>query len=578
MMGQPKIVRRAVVDDGNLPAEWPAVIRRVLGSRGIHELAEIDISLAGLYPATSLGGIEVAVDLIEACLQTDRRILVIGDFDADGATSTAVAIRALTSMGASNVGYLVPNRFEFGYGLTPEIVALAAEQKPELIITVDNGVSSLEGVAAAQAAGIKVLITDHHLPGKALPSAEAIVNPNLGNDAFPSKNLAGVGVIFYVMGALRARLRARGWFQTRGLVEPKLADLLDLVALGTVADVVALDHNNRRLVGQGLARIRAGRCQPGIAALLDVAGRERAHLTTSDLGFAIGPRLNAAGRLADMSLGIECLLSDNPAQCAAIADELDRLNRERREIEGEMRDHAFELIEGVLPEVAGSELPAAFCVFHEDWHQGVIGIVAARVKDRVHRPVIAFACADDGSLKGSARSIPGLHIRDVLDAVATRNPGLITRFGGHAMAAGLTLARDHYEEFERAFADAVASRLDAETKDKHIASDGELGPKDFNLKLARELAEAAPWGQGFPEPRFDGWFDIEDRRVVGGSHGRLVLRAEGHHDTVAAIAFGASTQTWFTQASRIRAVYKLDINNYRGIETLQLVVDHAEPA
>jgi single-stranded-DNA-specific exonuclease len=578
MISQPRIERRVVADESGLPPELPSVIRRVLASRGIADLAQIDTSLRGLHPATALGGLEAAVDLIEYCLRHDEPILIIGDFDADGATSTALAVRALRAMGAATVDYLVPNRFEFGYGLTPEIVALAADRRPALIITVDNGVSSIEGVAAAQAAGIKVVITDHHLPGRTLPAADAMVNPNLVDDAFPSKNLAGVGVIFYVMSALRARLREGGWFQSQHLTEPRMAELLDLVALGTVADVVVMDANNRRLVGQGLARIRAGRCNSGISALIDISGRQREQLTTSDLGFALGPRLNAAGRLADMSLGIECLISDRNEHCAVIAEQLDKLNRERRDIEAEMRDHAFDLIDGALPDTENAELPAAFCVHHEQWHQGVIGIVAARVKDRFHRPVIAFASVDGGTLKGSARSIPGIHIRDVLDAVASRNPGLISRFGGHAMAAGLTLPAEQYSDFMRAFVNVVGEYLDAETRDKKIASDGELASSDFNLDLARELAHLAPWGQGFPEPRFDGVFKIEDRRVVGGTHAKLVLSAEGHHETVAAIAFGAAVQPWFADAESIRAVFKLDINNYRGIDTLQLVIDHAEPA
>ncbi|MGE0483179.1 MAG: single-stranded-DNA-specific exonuclease RecJ [Gammaproteobacteria bacterium] len=576
MIAAPRIVRRAVADDTALSARWHPVTRRVLAARGIADEQALDSALAGLHAPELLGGLERASELVAATMAAGGRILVVGDFDADGATSTALAVRALRAMGAPDTDFLVPNRFEYGYGLTPEIVELAATRAPALIITVDNGVSSVAGVAAAQSRGIRVLVTDHHLPGADLPAADAMVNPNLPGDAFPSKALAGVGVIFYVMTALRARLRESGWFAARGLAEPRLADLLDLVALGTVADVVPLDHNNRRLVAQGLARIRAGRCQPGIAALVDAAGRRRARLVASDLGFALGPRLNAAGRLADMSVGIECLLSDDPHRCAAIADELNRLNQERREIEQEMRDHAFELIEAALP-ADHAALPAAFCLYHEDWHQGVVGIVAARVKDRFHRPAIAFARGEGDELKGSARSIGGVHVRDVLDLVATRNPGLVSRFGGHAMAAGLSLPAAHLDEFERAFVDTVDAQLDPALRHKALESDGELAADEFNLDLARELAEVAPWGQGFPEPRFDGAFDVVDRRVVGRRHARLVLRPPGTADTVAAIAFGAADEPWYRGAARIHAYYKLDVNDYGGIDTLQLVVDHVRP-
>ena len=573
---RPRIVRREVPAHDALPPALHAVTRRVLAARGVLEPGPLDTSLTGLLPADTLGGMSQAVALIADVMQAGGRILVIGDFDADGATSTALAMRALRAFGAPDVGYLVPNRFEYGYGLTPEIVALAAREQPALIVTVDNGMSSVEGVLAAQAAGIRVVITDHHLPGARLPAADAIVNPNLTNDAFASKSLAGVGVIFYVMMALRAHLRAQGWFSARAVAEPNLAVLLDLVALGTVADVVPLDHNNRRLVAQGLARIRAGQCQPGISALIAAAGRNRARLTASDLGFAIGPRLNAAGRLADMALGIECLQCDDPQRCAAMAEQLDTLNRERRDIEETMRDTAFDLIESGLEQAARAEFPAAFCVYHEAWHQGVVGIVAARIKDRFHRPAIAFARGDGSTLKGSARSIPGLHIRDALDSVAAGHPGLLSRFGGHAMAAGLSLEHAHLPAFSAAFEHEVGVRLGAEALDRHLATDGELASSDFTLALARELAQVAPWGQGFPEPRFVGRFRIEDRRIVGTSHARLVLRQVDGGDTLAAIAFGAAGEGWFKDASAIRAVYKLDINDYGGLETLQLVIDYAE--
>ena len=576
MMLKPRVVERERPREHTLPGELHAVTQRVLTARGITDGQALDTSLKGLAPADKLGAIDAAAELIEAVMVSNERILVIGDFDADGATSTAVALRALSAMGAPNVAYLVPNRFEYGYGLTPEIVALAATQSPALIITVDNGISSVEGVASAQQNGIRVLITDHHLPGRVLPQADAIVNPNLPGDRFASKCLAGVGVIFYVMTAVRARLRNSGWFDKSGLAEPNLAELLDLVALGTVADVVPLDHNNRRLVAQGLARIRAGRCQPGITALIDASGRSRARITASDLAFALGPRLNAAGRMSDMSVGIECLITEDTHRCAAIADELNQLNRERRAVEGTMRDQAFASIEKTILPKAGDALPVAFCIFQDDWHQGVVGIVASRIKDHFHRPAIAFAPVDDATIKGSARSIPGLHIRDTLDAVATANPGLLTRFGGHAMAAGLSLERDAFDQFQSAFIAEVASRLEDDALDRVIATDGELKSDEFSMDLARELAMVIPWGQGIPEPRFAGHFRIEDRRIVGGSHARLVLKPASGGDTVAAIAFGAAGETWYADAKDIAAVYKLDINDYRGIESLQLVIDYAE--
>lgn len=575
MNTRPRIIEREHPPAPALPSALHPVTRRVLAARGVLEPAALDTSLAGLAKPTGLDGLTCAAARIAAALTGGERMLVIGDFDADGATSTALALRAMRAMGAAAADFLVPNRFEYGYGLTPEIVDLAAASAPALIITVDNGIASVEGVARAAAHGIDVVITDHHLPGARLPAAAAIVNPNLPGDAFPSKHLAGVGVIFYVMSALRARLRELGWFDEQRIEPPNLARLLDLVALGTVADVVRLDQNNRRLVAQGIERIRAGQCQPGVAALADAAGRDRTRLSAGDLAFALGPRLNAAGRLADMSVGIECLLSDDPARCAAIAGELDRLNRERREIEGEMRDQAFAAIESELRRWSEDALPSAFCVFDESWHPGVVGIVAARIKERFHRPAIAFAPGDGGMLKGSARSIPGLHVRDALDAVASANPGLLDRFGGHAMAAGLSIERERFSEFARAFQAAVEARVEREALEQVIATDGALAEDEFDLGLARELAAVAPWGQGFPEPRFAGLFRIADRRVVGGDHARLVLETDGG-TVVHAIAFGAARQPWFIDAERVLAVYKLDVNAWRGAETLQLVVDYAE--
>ncbi|MBI3899921.1 MAG: single-stranded-DNA-specific exonuclease RecJ [Gammaproteobacteria bacterium] len=500
-------------------------------------------------------------------------IFYVQNFDADGATSCALVVRALREMGAAHVSYVVPNRFEYGYGLTPEIVALAAQHEPNLIITVDNGISSVDGVRAARDRGIRVLVTDHHLPGAVLPAADAIVNPNQPGCDFPSKNLAGVGVAFYVMAALRSQLRARGWFSERNLPEPNLARWLDLVALGTVADVVPLDHNNRILVAQGLARIQAGRVSAGIRAIATVAGRVCERLSATDLGFCIAPRLNAAGRLTDMSLGIECLLTDDPAAAATMAARLDELNRERRSIEAEMQEQALAAVRSL--HLQSASIPRGLCLFDESWHQGVVGLVAARVKEKFHRPVIAFARGTDGDIKGSARSVPGLHIRDALDAVATRHPQLLRKFGGHAMAAGLTLAQGAFDEFARAFDEEVSRWLSDDDLCGKIISDGELTPAELTLQLAELVRAGGPWGSGFPEPVFDGVFDLLDRRVVGGKHLKCKLRPAAGARPLDAILFNANT----TDApDRVRAAYRLDVNEYQGNRSLQLVVEHLEPA
>lgn len=565
----PRIERRRAADitlDGVHP-----VLSRVFAARGVRSPADVDHSLNGLLRTDALGGLDRATALLMAALRGDRRIVIVADFDADGATSCAVAVRGLHACGARHVDYVVPNRFEYGYGLTPPIVELARERGADLIVTVDNGISSVEGVAAAKAAGMSVLITDHHLPGASLPAADAIVNPNVPGDGFPSKSLAGVGVIFYVLLALRARLRAADWFAAEGLREPNLAELLDLVALGTVADVVPLDANNRRLVAQGLARIRAGRACAGINALLKVAGRDFSRVLASDLGFAVGPRLNAAGRLADMSLGIECLLSDDPLACARIAGELDALNRERRSIERDMREQAFEQVLQQLPD--DGALPHGLCVFDPTWHQGVVGIVAGRLKEQYHRPTIAFAVAGADELKGSGRSIPGVHIRDMLDLVAAQHPGLLSRFGGHAMAAGLSLRAADYPRFAAAFDDTVARSVSPETLTQVLYTDGALEPVDLTLELARLLSAAAPWGQAFPEPLFDGEFAVTRRRIVGTDHLRLDLRYGG--TPFEAIAFNAAEAQW-ADAATIRAAYRLSVNEWQGVERLQLVIEHAE--
>lgn len=573
---QRPIVRRAVPEHYHeLLSALPPLAARICASRGVAHLDELQHTLDRLPPFTQLRGIEAATNLLAQTLEQRQRILVVGDFDADGATSTALALRALRMMGAEQVDFLVPNRFEYGYGLTPEIVAVAVERQPDLIVTVDNGISSLDGVAAARARGIKVLVTDHHLPAAELPLADAIVNPNQPGDEFPSKVLAGVGVIFYVMLALRSRLRQDGWFTRRNMEEPNLAQLLDLVALGTVADVVPLDQVNRILVAQGLARMRSGKLSPGLLALLEVAGRQTARLVAADLGFAIGPRLNAAGRMDDMSLGIRCLLSESLNTAHPLAQTLDQLNQERRGVEDEMKEQALaELRRMHLEESA--ELPVGLCLYDPSWHQGVVGILASRIKDRLHRPVIVFTDSGSGEIKGSARSVPGLHIRDALDAVAAQHPGLLVKFGGHAMAAGLTLRRDALEAFRAAFDNEVQRQLGPQPPAHELFSDGDLAPEEATLEAAEILRFLTPWGQGFPEPLFDGVFDIVQQRVVGEKHIKLLLRWAGHATTVDAIAFHADLAQWQGATGQIRLAYRLDVNEFRDRRTVQLIVEYME--
>ena len=607
------LCRRPLPEGGDdLPSNLHPVLRRVYRARQVRTATELDCTLDRLLPPTQLLGMEQAVTLLERALRAQRRILVVADFDADGATSCGVVVRALKLMGAQNVDYLVPNRFEYGYGLTLEIVALAAQKNPDLLVTVDNGISSVEGVRAARDHCMQVLITDHHLPGAVLPEADAIVNPNQPGDNFPSKHLAGVGVAFYLMLALRTQLRLAGWFGG-DRAEPNLANLLDLVALGTVADVVPLDANNRILVAQGLARLNAGEHPvpeanapsamgtaagvndatlgalppspralrhgsrrlgtPGVRALLAVAGRAPGRITATDLGFLAGPRLNAAGRLADMSLGIACLLTDDPSEAQRMAHELDTLNRERRSIEAGMQTQALAAVENLKLDATG--LPRGLCLYDKSWHQGVIGLVASRIKERVHRPVIAFAPANDTELKGSARSVPGLHIRDALDNIAARQPQLLSKFGGHAMAAGLSLARDQFEAFARAFDEEVGRWLSDDDLRGRLYTDGELAAEDFSLNLAETLRAGGPWGQGFPEPLFDGCFEVLDRRIVGEKHLKLTLRT-GNSKPISAIAFHAAETP--SDWTRIRAAYRLDVNEYQGNRSLQLVLEHLESA
>jgi single-stranded-DNA-specific exonuclease len=538
------------------------VLARVFAARGVRSLVELDLELGKLPSWRALKGIDAAAARLAIAIERHERLIIVADYDADGATACAVGVRGLRAMGA-RVDFLVPNRFEFGYGLTPEIVALAAEREPAMIITVDNGIASVEGVAAARARGIDVLITDHHLPGAELPATELIVNPNQPGCTFPSKHLAGVGVMFYVLTALRALLRERGRFAGSG--EPNLASLLDLVALGTVADVVQLDHVNRILVGQGLQRIRAGRSQPGLRALFAAAGRDPARATAYDLGFVVGPRLNAAGRLADMSVGIACLLAEDETSAVPFAAELDRLNHERREVEATMHEEA---LAGLDETIVGDRY--TLCVYRPEWHQGVVGIIASRLKERFHRPAIVFARAEDGELRGSGRAIAGFHLRDALDLVAKRAPGTIARFGGHAFAAGLSLAEAALPRFSAEFERVAREWLSPAALQQTVETDGELDPGELTLGFAQEVA-AHVWGQGFPLPVFDGEFKVLDQRRLGDKHSKLVLMATGRR--LDAIAFNEPGP----MPARIRAVYRPEVNDYQGLSSLQLILERWEP-
>jgi single-stranded-DNA-specific exonuclease len=555
-----------VVQRGEFGSGLHPVLRRVYAARGIESDADLDLSLERLVPVSSLAGVQEAAQLLTA--HRGGRVLIVGDFDADGATSTALMVRALRALGFAHVDFLVPNRFQFGYGLTPGIVELAGTRDPSLIVTVDNGVSSILGVEAARARGIPVLITDHHLPGAHLPRAEVIVNPNMAGSRFGSPALAGVGVAFYVCAAL-----ARHLGSPAGV---RVADWLDLVAVGTVADVVPLDHNNRILVSQGLKRIRAGRCVAGLRALLASAGREASSISAADLGFSVGPRLNAAGRLDDMSIGIACLLADGEAQAAGLAEGLSRLNHERREIEQRMQEEALLLADEQRVLQVGE---SALCLFDEHWHQGVVGLVAGRVKDRMHRPVIAFARADDDTLRGSARSIPGIHIRDVLDGVAARHPELIEKFGGHAMAAGLSIKESQLAAFRSAFSQEVAARASEEILTGVIYSDGALSAAEMCLDTAQALRNAGPWGQGFPEPVFDGAFRVLETRVVGEKHLKLQLAGDAPRQVgsggLEAIAFGfLEDRAVPPVGATVALAYRLEVNEFRGSARLQLNCQH----
>ncbi len=576
------IIRRASPQNESiLPDNLHPVLRRIYNNRNIFQEKQLDKSINNLLPFNKLSQIENAAQVIYEHLVQSNKIVIIGDFDADGATSTAVAVKCLKMFGAYSIEFLVPNRFKYGYGLTPEIVK-EAEQifSPKLIITVDNGISSIEGVNTANALDIDVVVTDHHLAGQELPNAKAIVNPNQPDDQFDSKNLAGVGVIFYVMLALRSLLREKNWFAVNNIKEPNFSSVLDIVALGTIADVVPLDLNNRILVNQGLKRIRAGHACPGIQALIKVSNRTAKNLIASDMGFCLGPRLNAAGRLEDMSVGINCLLSESIEQAREYATQLDDLNRTRREIEGQMQQEALSSLKEL--HLDDTTIPMGMCLYDPHWHQGVIGILASRIKDKFHRPVIVFADNEDDEIKGSARSIPHLHIRDILDSIATKHPSIIHKFGGHAMAAGLSIAKSNLEKFQECFNREVEEVVKPEYLDQVIYSDGEISEQEFSLELASLIQQAEPWGQEFPEPVFDGKFKLIQQRIVGEKHLKLKLRPESGNQEFDAIAFNTISHednvSPFNVGDRINAVFKLDINNFRGQTSLQLMIEYLEPA
>lgn len=565
----------------NLPDSMHPVLQRVYAARNIQSINDLDYSLASLLPFNSLKNIDNAVLLLKEALEEKNRILIVADFDADGATSCALAIRGLSMMGCENIVYVVPNRFEYGYGLTPEIVDVALGYKPDLLITVDNGISSIDGVKRAKENGVKVLITDHHLPAEVLPEADAIVNPQLIGDEFPSKNLAGVGVVFYILLALRAYLKEVDWFEKKNLTVPNLARLLDIVALGTVADVVPLDKNNRTMVAHGLKLIKQNKSIPGITEILKQSGRSLSTLSASDLGFSVAPKLNAAGRLTDMTLGIECLLSDDLEKVKEITNQLIDLNKERRQIQEEMHDQAMQVLDNFIQK-SSEEIPKGLCLYDSDWHQGVIGILAAKVKENFHRPVIAFAKESDKEqgniiIKGSARSINGLHIRDLLEEITRRHPGLVLTFGGHAMAAGLTIKESDFNNFSSIFNETLNDFIALENMQDEYLTDGELSSQDLSMTLAHEIQHAGPWGQQFPEPVFEGHFKVMDRRVVGENHLKLRLQVDGNNRIFDAIAFNLTDEHWPLNTEEIHSVYRLGINEFRGNRQMQLFIEHISP-
>ncbi|WP_218048065.1 single-stranded-DNA-specific exonuclease RecJ [Proteus mirabilis] len=569
-------LRRRVAKATALPESLDPLLRQIYANRGITSETQLERSLKGLLHYQDLNGIDVAISLLVEALKLQSRIVIVGDFDADGATSTALAIKALRQMGFQQVSYHIPNRFDDGYGLSPQVVHDVAKKGVDLIITVDNGISSFEGVDVAHEYGIRVLVTDHHLPGHSLPQADAIINPNLADCAFLSKSLAGVGVTFYLMTALRAELEKQGWFTTQGLARPNMADYLDLVALGTVADVVPLDENNRIFVYEGLRRIRAGRCCAGIKALTEVSRKTLSQLVSSDLGFALGPRLNAAGRLDDMSVGVALLLTNDIGVAREIANELDGLNQTRREIEAGMQEEASTIFRQFI--TTQDDLPNGLAIYHPQWHQGVVGILASRIKEKLHRPVIAFAPSGDGLLKGSGRSIHGVHLRDALERLNTLNPGLMVKFGGHAMAAGLSLEEEKFPLFQRHFSALMAELVSAEQLQGVILTDGELSDCQLSLPIAEMLREAGPWGQAFPEPLFDGKFTLLQQRIVGSKHLKMMLQPINSHVMIDAIAFNVDVNIWPDNSIKtVELAYRLDVNEFRGQRNAQLLVEHIWP-
>ncbi len=572
------IVRRKAVSDlsavnESTPAFLHPLLQRIFENRNIENLDAVENSLSRLLPPDNLKGIEKACELLIEAIDRDQSILIVGDYDTDGATATTVAILGLQLLGAKNVSYLVPNRFDFGYGLSPGIARVAIDRHPDLLITVDNGISSIEGVQLLRDAGVEVIVTDHHLAGTGLPFASAIVNPNQPQCTFQSKALSGVGVMFYLLLALRGHMRSIGWFERQQAEIPNLAQLLDLVALGTVADLVPLDQNNRILVAQGIARIRRGHCRPGIRAILSVAGKNHADIASTDMGFVVGPRLNAAGRLDDISMGIECLLAEDENSAAELALVLHDINIKRRKIEQKMQQQAVDIVNGLAEQ---SNAPCGLCLHNDGWHQGITGLVASRVKDRFHQPAIVFATNSDGKLSGSGRSVPGMHIRDVLESISSRNPGLIEKFGGHAMAAGLTIGGTDFERFAVQFKTEVKSHFCDHPPQNVIYSDGQLEPEFFTPEIAELLRRAAPWGQQFPAPVFDNEFQVLGIKVVAEQHLKLRLGTPGR--AMDAIAFRQLQPGQpAPQLGRIKAAFQLDINEFRGVKSLQLIIEHIEP-
>ncbi|KGK00409.1 single-stranded-DNA-specific exonuclease RecJ [Thalassotalea sp. ND16A] len=566
-----QICRRETVDCSTLPTHLHPILKQIYASRGVKSESELLQTADQMHKPGELLGLDQACALLFTAIKQNKRIIVVGDFDADGATSSALMMQGLSLLGSDNHDFIVPNRFEYGYGLTPEISEIAVQQGAEVIVTVDNGISCIKGVAKAKELGCIVVVTDHHLPGEHLPDADAIVNPNQRGCSFPSKALAGVGVAFYLMAALRQTMRQQEWFTSKGITEPNMAQLLDLVALGTVADVVSLDKNNRILVTQGIKRIRAGATRPGIQALIEIAGKNQQKLVASDFGFGLGPRLNAAGRLDDMGLGIQCLLETDLYKARLMAAELDSLNKTRREIEHGMQVEAEQVLNSLNFNQAN--LPSSIALYQSDWHQGVIGIVAGRLKEKFHRPTIVFADGSNGEIKGSARSISGLHIRDLLEHIDSQYPGLILKFGGHAMAAGLSIKVEDFQQFQRLFEQYANKWLSAEMLDNKILSDGELSTDAFTLEFAQLLRESGPWGQSFAEPVFDNHFKIIQQRIVGEKHLKLMVQIDDL--AIDAIAFNVDTSIWPNhKCETVHLAYKLDINEFRGKQTVQLLVDH----